>query len=246
MPFCPPEIHPRPGPTVALGLQRRSSISDSVRRILPAAVLSLVLAPTHLEAQQNVATQKDYEDPLEMRGLPEFCRYTQIFRDHLPGGKDPDQIARWTNLLGHTFIHLHHYCWGLMATNRAFYMSRTSEQRGYNLSQSINEFNYVIERSPQDFVLLPEILTKKGENLIQMDKGPQGVSELRGAIDLKPDYWPPYAWISDYFKEVGDLPKAREWLEKGLSAAPNTRPLMRRMAELDSVQGNRDKNRKRP
>lgn len=201
-----------------------------IRAIFAAAVLVL-LAPVHVKAQQAVVQQKDYDDPREMRGLPEWCKYTQLFRDHIPGGNDQDQIARWTAVLGPTFVHLHHYCWALMATNRAF-MSRTRIERGYNLTVSIPDLDYVIERSPPGFSLLPEILTKKGENLIWMDKGPQGVAALRGAIDIKPDYWPAYAAISDYYKDAGDAAKAREWLEKGLAAAPDTRPLVRRLADL--------------
>jgi tetratricopeptide (TPR) repeat protein len=202
-----------------------------------AAALALLLAPMLARGQQNVVTQKDYNDPREMRYLPDYCKYTQLFRDHLPGGNDPEQIEHWTNMLGPTFIHLHHYCWGLMATNRAFFMSPTPVERGYNLNQSITEFSYVIERSPPTFALLPEILTKRGENYVSLDQGAKGVADLRGAIDLKPEYWPPYAAMSDYFKQNGDLAKAREWAEKGLQASPNTRPLERRIAALDAAQG---------
>jgi len=215
-------------------------------KVIAAAALALLFVPMQTVGQQNVVTQKDYDDPREMRNLPDYCKHTQLFRDHLPGGNDPEQIARWTNVLGPMFIHLHHYCWGLMATNRAFFMSRTPDDRHYNLEMSIDEFDYVIRHSSPDFSLLPEILTKKGENLISLDQGPKGVAELRGAIDIRPDYWPPYAAISDYFKQNGDFTKAREWIEKGLSAAPNTRPLERRLAEIKSAQGNRTKSPQAP
>ena len=75
-----------------------------------------------------------------------------------------------------------------------------------------------------------------------MDQGPKGVAALRGAIEAGPDYWPPYTVMSDYFKQNGDIAKAREWVEKGLAAAPNARPLIRRKAQLDAVPGNGAKN----
>jgi tetratricopeptide (TPR) repeat protein len=94
----------------------------------------------------------------------------------------------------------------------------------------------VIQRVPPDFKLLPEILTKKGENLIRLDRSAQGIIELERAIALKADYWPSYAAISDYYKSAGEPAKARKWLEDGLSASPDTRALTRRLAELDAQQ----------
>jgi len=134
---------------------------------------------------------------------------------------------------------MHHYCWGLMKTNRAILLVRTQQMRNFYLGSSIAEFNYVIRNALPDFKLLPEILTKKGENLIRLDRGPQGIVELQRAIELKPDYWPPYAAMSDYYTKIGDLAKAREWLEEGLSASPNTKALMRRMAEIDGAKDKR-------
>jgi len=40
--------------------------------------------------------------------------------------------------------------------------------------------------------------------------------------------------VSDYYRKVGDLAKAREWLEEGLSASPDTKALMRRLMELNA------------
>jgi len=71
---------------------------------------------------------------------------------------------------------------------------------------------YVIDRAPRDFPLLPEILTRKGENLFKLRRAPEGVRALFQAIELKPDYWPPYAHISDYYKSLGEIAKARELL----------------------------------
>jgi len=110
------------------------------------------------------------------------------------------------------------------------------QERLHNLGRSIGEFNYVIDRAPRDFPLLPEILTRKGENLIKLRRAPEGVRALFQAIELKPDYWPPYAHISDYYKSFGEIAKARELLEEGLANAPNTK-LKQRLADLDNQEG---------
>lgn len=122
-----------------------------------------------------------------------------------------------------------------MKTNRARFLARDELARRFYLTDSIGEFDYVITRVSDDFILLPEILTKKGENLILLGKGQVGILELERAIELKPDYWPPYAHLSDYFKSLGDLKMAREILERGLSLSPESKGLLRRADELNSV-----------
>jgi len=126
-----------------------------------------------------------------------------------------------------------------MKTNRAVFFTRTRYFRMFYLNDAISEFDYAIRNATPNFVLLPEILTKKGENLIRVGRGPQGIADLQRATDLKPDYWPPYAAIGDYYKETGDLAIARGWLEKGLSNSPNTQALMQRLTALDGPKDKR-------
>jgi tetratricopeptide (TPR) repeat protein len=176
-------------------------------------------------------------DPREVALLPHYCIYTKLFRDSVPGGKNKAEIARWYVVMGPTFDAMHHYCWGLMKTNRALLLARDKKTRTFYVRSSIDEFNYVLRHASRDFVLMPEILTKKGENLIMLGRGVEGVTELERAIAIKRDYWPPYADLSDYYKKTGDVAKARELLERGLSFAPDAKALAQRLAELDSAEG---------
>jgi tetratricopeptide (TPR) repeat protein len=177
--------------------------------------------------------QRQY-DPKLLAMLPPYCKYTQDYRQNVPGGGDPTQIEHWASVLGpENFNHLHHYCYGLVHTNRALYFSSNKQDRNFELSQSVREFGYVLARVTPDFALLPEILTKRGENLLRLGNAPEGALDLNRAIELKPDHWPPYAALSDYYKALGDLQSARGWAEKGLAAAPGTKALERRLAELD-------------
>jgi len=208
------------------------------REALAAAGLAVaLLVPAGADAEPH-----RFDQPKEMFMLPEFCKYTQDFREHVPGGNNKTEIDRWTASMGPTFIHMHHYCYGLQAVNRAEFMSRTREDRIHNLGVSIKEFDYVIERATPEFAMLPEIFTKRGESLIKMDKPGEGMVDLRKAIDMKADYWQAYAVIGDYFKDAGEPAKAREWLEKGLAARPDTFPLKRRLSALDA-QSRQAKNR---
>jgi hypothetical protein len=192
-----------------------------------------LIALAVLLGSSTVHGQPRQYDPKLTAMLPPYCKYTQDYREKVAGGNDPAQIERWTQILGErNYIHMHHYCWGLENTSRALYFSGSKQDRDHQLNQSVREFNYVLERVTPDFALLPEILTKRGENQLRLGNGPQGAADLSRAIELKPDHWPPYAAMSDYYRSLGELDAARQWAERGLAAAPGTRALQRRLAEL--------------
>jgi tetratricopeptide (TPR) repeat protein len=199
--------------------------------------LAILLSAAKIAFAQNVPGYPNIEDldPREVSLLPRYCIYTQIFNTKVLAGKNPEEIKRWSNLLGPGFLSLHHYCWGLMRTNRALFLTKDKQTREFYLDTSIDEFNYVIRNSPPDFVLLPEILTKKGENLIRRGKGPLGAVELQRAIELKPDYWPPYLALSDYFRDIGNLRQAKQMAQQGLEKAPDATILKRRIESLEAA-----------
>jgi tetratricopeptide (TPR) repeat protein len=130
------------------------------------------------------------------------------------------------------FRHLHHYCRGLFLVATARYFETSKRERDRWLRDSLGEFDYVLNRVEPTFALRPEILTKKGESLAALRR-PEAVEPLYRALEAKPDYWPAYAALSDYFRDTGQTEQARQWLQKGLAAAPNATPLQRRMAEID-------------
>jgi hypothetical protein len=185
-------------------------------------------------------------DVREVAMLPAYCKHTQLFRVRVPGGNNSAEIKRWSELLGPTFSAMHHYCWGLMKTNRAVILARTKQARTFYLSSAVKEFDYVLERAPADFVLLPEILTKKGENLIRLGRGALAIKELEHAIETKPDYWPPYVTLSNYYKKSGDVAKARELLQKALSFSPDNKSLKTQLAELESGKGSQNPRPRKP
>jgi hypothetical protein len=199
------------------------------------ATAALVAATGSASAQQIPGYPPvDAYDPREVAMLPRYCIHTQLFRDRVPGGSDRSAIDAWYGWMGPTFHAMHHYCWGLMKTNRAMLLARDPDTRRFYLGDAISEYDYVIQHSTDDFVLLPEILTKKGENLVRLGKGPLAIYEFDRARTLKPDYWPPYAHLSDYYRSTGDIARARETLTQGLESSPGAAALRRRLSELDT------------
>lgn len=183
-----------------------------------------LIAPAHLQAQWK---DNRGRTAAEVSVLPPFCQAKFGYMT------SPQEVARWQNAVGgEGWEHIHHYCQGLINTNQALFSTRSPQEKQLLLKASVDEFNYMIANTSSKFVLLPEILMKKGENLIRLNRAPEAVEPLQRAIELKPDYWPPYAVMSDYFKSRKDNAKAREWLEKALAIAPNSQSLRTRWAEL--------------
>jgi tetratricopeptide (TPR) repeat protein len=215
-------------------MERRESRTEAVRG-MASLLLSLSFYCSLAAAQEVPGYPPTVEayDPREVAMLPRYCIHTQLFRQRVPGGDNREQIELWRAFMGPTFDAMHHYCWGLMKTNRAILLARGQQARQFYLNDSINEFDFVLRHAKDDFILLPEILTKRGENLIRLGRGPVGILDLERAAELKPDYWPPYAHMSDFYLGLGEFDKAREQLTRGLQSAPDAAALKRRLAELD-------------
>jgi tetratricopeptide (TPR) repeat protein len=203
-----------------------------IRRATLIGTLALgVCVPGLTQDFSNPSSITDY-DPREVALLPHYCIYTQLFREHVPGGSDITQIQAWRSFMGPEFEAMHHYCFGLMKTNRATLHAQNKDQRLFYLTDAVTEYDFVLQRVPNDFIVLPEILTKKGENLVRMGREPLALIQFNRAIEVKPDYWTAYGDLSDLYKQQGNLTEARKVLEKGLSFSPNAPGLKRRMAEL--------------
>lgn len=164
--------------------------------------------------------------------LPPYCMHTQLYRNRVDGGTDESATRYWKAVMGErNFLHMHHYCWGLENVHRSTFKSRTKREREFELERSIAQFDYVLQRVSPDFPLLPEILTKKAQSLIRLKRGPEAVIHLHRAIEMKPEYWPPYLALSDMFQANEDHDQARLWLERAAAIAPENKMLARRLAE---------------
>jgi tetratricopeptide (TPR) repeat protein len=184
----------------------------------------------------NAAYAQFRPDPKMLGLLPPYCRTSKVYNEQVPGGNNPVERERWKRVLGESnWHHIHHYCFGLEHTNSVLFKPLSKQERNHRLGVSIGEFDYVLERVRPDFALLPEILTKRGENLMRLGRGPEAIVTLMRAIETKRDYWPAYASLSDHYKETGDIKQARAWLEKGLTASPGATALQKRLGELSAA-----------
>lgn len=162
----------------------------------------------------------------DLVGLPPYCvARLSLEKDH------PTYLA-WGARLGKQWIHIHHYCFGLIFLNNAR-TERNARERQFEVERSRSNFEYVIRRVDDTYILKPEILVNQARALeLDPNRVLEALPVLDQAIKIKPDYVPAYAELSDLWVRLGDEEKALETLEMGLEQAPRSRSLRRRHSEL--------------
>lgn len=192
-----------------------------VAQIALAVLLAFGLTEAHPAQRDNAQ---------ELFSLPEYCRYT--WGNAIQPGDDGEGKRKyWRQRLGPELAHMHHYCYGLKHIDRARRSPLKERAKWY--SASIPEIDYVIRAVSEDYVLMPEFLTRKGEALVYIKKFREADQTLQRAIELKPDYWPAYAQLAEGLIARKNLDAAREVLKQGVSRAQEPRTLQKMLDELD-------------
>jgi len=133
----------------------------------------------------------------ELALLPYYCRGTWQIREV---SQDPKTLEEYVVIYGHSYYHLHHYCWALNAENQALRAS-DANARITTLDYALKDIQYTLNGSDPNFVLLPEIYASKARILFKLDRSVEAVGALYKAIEIKSDYTLAYARLADYFVE---------------------------------------------
>jgi len=160
--------------------------------------------------------------------LPAYCRGTQLIRDV---SKDPKSVQEYVTTYGKPFIHLHHYCWALNWEKKAW-RSNARGQRDWNLERALGDIKYVLDRSDEGFVLLPEIYSTQARILSTLNRDPLAIVALQNAIKVKPDYAPAYVKLSEYYVQANNKTQAIKVLEQGIDHIEKPATLIKQLAKL--------------
>ena len=207
---------------------RRSPSRNFLATPFPArlSALPLIVATAlfFVSASAN-ANKPDGITPTEMALIPKYCPDTNTFGHGGTADNMSPNAPKWVAMMGKGFWSLHHYCWALIQLLRAdpptvSKMYKTGMWRG-----ALGDMQFVIDNSPPDFVLLPEIYTKMGEVALKLKEPRQAEMYLGKARALKPDYWPAYFRWAAYLKDAGHNAEAKRVTEEGLAHAPSSKTL---------------------
>lgn len=164
----------------------------------------------------------------ELKGLPSFCKGTQLIRD-ISGDTTP--FSDYAQMYGSDFKHMHHYCWALNTENKFNKNPRSMHYWGM-LPAAIGDLDYVLKASSPSFVFIPDVhLAKARIYLLQKQKA-KAVGAALEAIASRPDYVRAYTFLSDLYEDMGNKASAIKTLQSGYSHAPDAKPILRRLSRL--------------
>jgi tetratricopeptide (TPR) repeat protein len=169
----------------------------------------------------------------ELALLPPYCKDVQVI-DPNSGAKDTPspRAAYWVSVMGQSFWAMHHYCWGLIHVHRSHAPGLVPVQRIGMIGSAIGDYQYVLNNSPRDFVLAPEVLLRLGE-AEQLRGNPIAALEaFAEARTLRPDYWPAYTRAIDLQIKLKQRTEAKALAAEGLRFAPASKELQSRYRSL--------------
>ncbi len=214
------------GVTTSLGTQNFGGMHQA--RIAWRAAVTLCSAVPLMawSAPENITTG-------ELALLPTYCSDVQVI-DPNSGAKDTPspRAARWVSVMGLSFWHMHHYCWGLVHVRRAQAPGLPPIQRVGMIGSGINDYYYVIKNSPRDFVMAPEIFIRIGEARLLLREVSAAQDAFKSARELKPDYWPAYTRSIDVLLLSKQNETALALALEGLRHSPGAKELIDRYRKL--------------
>ncbi|MEW6118592.1 MAG: tetratricopeptide repeat protein [Pseudomonadota bacterium] len=156
--------------------------------------------------------------------LPPYC-------DAKMGRQNPADVEYWRARMGHeNWIHMHHYCGGLIELNR-YYRAAKGKQRP-NLGNAVNEFTGMINGWAPGFYLRPEAHLNRGRAYKFMRHDGKALADFTKALELDPGLTPASVELADLYKAAGKKQDALDVLKRALERKPDSKVLKRRYAEL--------------
>lgn len=176
-----------------------------------------------------------HAEAYELPYLPDYCKCKGAVNID-PRTKE-NLRKKWDRFFskyphGENWVHLHHYCQGLLMLNR-FY--RGVGNPSALLKEAESQFNYMIKQSNPKFILVPEYHLKMGITQKLMGRDSKSLQHFTEAIKLKKDYVPAYVHIIDYYKEHNDFKNAIRTAKMGLKHSPNSKILKKELVEMQSL-----------
>jgi tetratricopeptide (TPR) repeat protein len=182
--------------------------------------------------------QKEYTRG-EWALLPSWCVDSQDGPFGSPEGptamnRSP-RAPQWVAAMGTDFWHMHHYCRGLRDVQRLKHADLSARERLLLQERAVDEFEYIERNAKSTMPLMPEVLLRKGEVLLQAGKLPEASFAFERSRALKPDYWPAYdRWI-DVLRGLKQYSQALALTQEGLAHAPDQPVLKAHLAELKGI-----------
>jgi hypothetical protein len=162
----------------------------------------------------------------EMNLLPRYCPDTMGFDYGDSSYNTSPRAGHWVALMGKGFWAMHHYCWAQINLSRAQRSGVSPQFKRSTLEGVRADYQFVLNRTPADFIMLPEVFSRLGEVELIL-ANPKGANyAFERARELKPDYWPAYSHWAEYLIRAGKKAEAKQLIQTGLEHSPNAKVLL--------------------
>lgn len=180
-------------------------------------------------AQANTASAAGRFTPAEEALLPAYCEFTQTWAKT---NERQRKYAEYLRRFGNGWKHMHHYCWGLVSLSRATRHNAQVNKREYHTRKAIDDFDYVLQNAPQDFVMLFQIAYRKARALIVNQQLLEAEKVSKELLQRWPDRADSYGIAAEILLARKRPGLAGEILEKAKSIVKDTNRLKRIRAAL--------------
>lgn len=164
------------------------------------------------------------ETPAEIAMLPPYC-------DARIGSRSPETVAYWQARLGReNWIHMHHYCGGLVSLNR--YYRQTGASKAGSLRNALWEFNYVLDHTGPGFPMRSDLYYNRGKVLRLQGKDGMALADLEKALELNPGMPAASIELASLYHQAGKKEVALSVLKSALDKLPEHKGLRRKYQEM--------------
>ena len=192
-------------------------------------ILVLIMAGLSLSSNNLFGEEKERGEAWrrDTAMLPQYCKDRAANKELF--------IQKWGKTFGDATAHIHHYCGGVYAEQKARSTLNSGGRQGY-LDTVIHQMGYVSGHCPSGCVLYPELHSRWGWALGEKGQVGEAIDHYKLALRKNPKYTIAYAQLSELYVKIELPDEARNILESGLKVKPNSRMLQRRLDKLDVPQ----------
>lgn len=175
----------------------------------------------------------------DKQSLPPVCRLILFEKGsaHQPEGQRiySDLLSLPQYRMAKNNIHLHHYCYGLLSRFRYFSSTSPIDRKLFAMKFQ-DELDYVIVNQGLDDKNWPyfdQLYYEQAEMLFTTSKYAEATAKALKALSITPSYAKARALLSDTYMKTGKRDLALKQLHEGLAENPASKPLRRRLREID-------------
>ncbi len=167
----------------------------------------------------------------------DYVLYPQYCRARLES-KSKHMIPVWEKRLGQpSFLHVHHYCFGMKAVALAYTYYSDKNRRRFFANAVVSETAYFLEHAPEESPLRAEVLVTQGRGFVLAEQPDDARERFEAALAIDPNLVDAWAFLSDIHVAQGRKQEAIKVLQDAREKLGEHKKILLRLKELGASAG---------